>query len=189
MELEDLLVDSSKITAEMAVHTIGDNPVLFKKVLDFALEDKAKYAQRASRVIQKSATKYPDLIRPYFKQIVNAFPDFQNVGLKRNMLRLLSKHYKELNEEQQGILLDVCFNYLMNSNEKPAVIVYSMDILYEISNQFPDLKMELISCIENQMPTASAGIKSRSKKMLKKLQKEIEVRSRKSEDKRKNMRF
>jgi hypothetical protein len=175
MELEELLVDSSKITADMAVQTIGDNPVLFKKVLDFALEDKEVFAQRASRVIQLTTTKYPYLIEPHLDKIVNSLPGFKNGGLKRNMLRLLAHHSNNLDEEQQSILLDVCFKNLMNSDEKPAVIVYSMDILYDISNQYPELKNELISCIENKMPVGSAGIKSRSKKMLKKLYKETEV--------------
>ena len=175
MELEDLLVDSSKITADMAVHTIGEDPVLFQKVLDFALEDRDVFAQRASRVIQLSAIKYPHLIKPHLNKIIKSFPDFRNSGLKRNMLRHLSKHTMELTEEQHGILLDVCYKFIMSSDEKPAIKVYSMDILYDISNQYPDLKKELISCIENIMPTASEGIKSRSKKMLKKLYQEIEV--------------
>lgn len=181
MELEDLLIDSSKITADMAVHTIGKDPVLFEKVLNFALEDKDVFAQRASRVIQLSVLKHPFLIQPHLNNIITYLPDFQNGGLIRNMLRLLSKYSKNLNEDQQGVLLDVCYKFLMDSDEKPAVKVYSMDILYNISNKYPDLKKELISSIENQMPTASAGIKSRSKKMLKRLYKETEDRSRKLE--------
>lgn len=175
MELEVLLVDSSKITADMAVFTIGDDPVLFKKVLDFALEDKDVFAQRASRVVQLCAVKFPFLMKPHLNRIITSLPGFQNGGLKRNILRLLSQRTDQFTEEQQGILLDVCYKFIMNSEEKPAIKVYSMDILYDISNQYPDLKKELISCIENQMPTASAGIKSRSKKMLKKLYKETEV--------------
>jgi hypothetical protein len=159
----------------MAVYTIGDDPVLFQKVLDFALEDKDVFAQRASRVIQLVAQDYPHLIKPHLNHIIVSFPDFQNGGLKRNMLRLLSKYTEELTEENHVILLDICLKYLLNSDEKPAIKVYSMDILYDISNRYPDLKKELISCIENQMPNASAGIKSRSKKMLKKLYKEIEA--------------
>ena len=98
MELEELLIDSSKITADMAVQTIGDNPVLFKKVLDFALEDKDVYAQRASRVIQLVVVKYPHLLFPHLDKIITSLPGFHNGGLKRNMLRLLSKHNKNLNE-------------------------------------------------------------------------------------------
>ena len=33
MELEDLLFDSSRRTADIAVNTIGSNPGLFKKML------------------------------------------------------------------------------------------------------------------------------------------------------------
>ncbi len=166
MELEDLLIDSSRITADMAVHTIGENQALFKKVLDFALEDNNQYAMRAARVIHLTATNHPELIRPYLNKIIHALSGFKNDGLKRSMTRILSEHCTELNEESHWILIDVCFNYLMDPNEKIALKIYSMDILYNISQQYPDIKKELISCIENQLPYASAAIKSRGEKMI-----------------------
>jgi len=174
MELEDLLVDSSKITAEMAVHTIGENPVLFKKVLDFALEDKEQYAMRAARVIHLTATSHPELIKPYLIQIIQALPGFKTNGLKRSMTRMLTEHCTEIDEESQGILIDVCFNNLMDLNEKIVLKIYSMDILYEISQQYPEIKRELISSIETQLPYSSNAFKSRGKKMIKKLYKEIQ---------------
>ncbi|RLC54758.1 MAG: hypothetical protein DRH89_09050, partial [Candidatus Cloacimonadota bacterium] len=95
MELEKLLVDSSKITADMAVFTIGKDPILFKKVLDFALEDKDVFAQRASRVVLLCAVKFPHLIKPHLNEIITSLPGFQNGGLKRNILRLLSQRTNE----------------------------------------------------------------------------------------------
>ena len=169
MELEDLLIDSSRITADMAVHTIGENQALFKKVLDFALEDNDQYAMRAARVIYLTAINHPELIRPYLNKIIHELSGFKNDGLKRSMTRILSEHYTELNEESQGILVDVCFKYLMDTNEKIALKIYSMDILYNLSQIYPEIKKELIFSIENQLPYASAAIKSRGKKMMKKL--------------------
>jgi len=102
VELEELLVDSSKITADMAVFTIGKDPVLFKKVLDFALEDKHQYTMRASRDIHLSATRHPEL-RPYLNKIIHALSGFNNDRIKRSMTRILSEHCTELNEELHGI--------------------------------------------------------------------------------------
>ena len=173
MELEDLLIDSSRITAEMAVHTIGENPVLFKKVLDFALEDNDQYAMRAARVIYLSSTKHPELIKPYFNNIIHALSGFENDGLKRSMTRILSEHCTEPDEESQGVLVNICFKYLMDSDEKIALKIYSMDILYNLSQLYPEIKKELIYSIENQLPYSSAAIKSRGKKMMRKLRLEI----------------
>ena len=169
MELEDLLFDSSRLTAEMAVHTIGKDPALFKKVLDFALENNDQYTMRAARVIHLTATNHPELIRPYLNKIIHALSGFENDGLKRSMTRILSEHCTDINEESQGILVDVCFNFLTDPDEKVALKIYSMDILYNLSQQYPDIKKELISSIENQLPYASAAIKSRGEKMMKKL--------------------
>ena len=44
-----------------------------------------------------------------------------------------------------------------------------MQILAEIAETEPDLKPELISVIEEQIPRGSAGIKAQGKKILKKL--------------------
>jgi len=173
MELEDLLADSSRKTVDIAVQFIGDDSVLFRKMLDFALLDKYPYAMRAARVIQVIAEANPPRAVPYIDTIVQAMPGFKTGGLNRSMLRVLSYHCKKMSEEQLGILTDICFKNVLNSNEKPAIKVYSMDILYEISNLYPDLKRELISSIEAQLPRSSVGIKSKSRKMLKKLYNEI----------------
>lgn len=173
MELEDLLADSSRKTVDIAVSFIGENPDLFKKMLDFALLDKYPYAMRAARVIQVISEANPNKVIPYIDTIVHAMPHFKTGGLNRSMLRILSYHCKKMSEEQLGILTDVCFKNLLNSNEKPAIKVYSLDILYEISNLYPDIKPELISSIETQLPRSSIGIKSKSRKMLKKLRLEI----------------
>ncbi len=173
MELEDLLADSSRKTVDIAVSFIGDDPVLFQKMLDFALLDKYPYAMRAARVIQVISEANPIRLAPFIDTIVLAMPHFKTGGLNRSMLRVLAFHIDEMSEEQLGILVDVCFRNVLNSKEKPAIKVYSMDILYEISNLYPDIKHELISSIEAQYPISSVGIKSKSRKMLKRLKFEV----------------
>ena len=49
-----------------------------------------------------------------------------------------------------------------------------MEIIYKISQLYPEIKNELISTVENMMPRSSFGIKSRGRKLLKKLYREVE---------------
>ena len=173
MELKDLLFDSSRRTADIAVGLVGDNPEIFKKFFDLALEDKSPYAMRAARVVQFAGKHHPELIRPYAKELILKFNSFRNVGLRRSILKIFTERSLNLDDESLGILVDICFTCLVSPSEKPAMKMYAMVILYRISQFYPDIKSELISTIEDQMPRSSAAVKSVGKQTLAKLYKQI----------------
>ena len=173
MDLEDLFFDSSRRTVDIAVNTIGDNPEIFKKILDFALEDKERFAMRAARAIQMSVTKYPKIVRPYLKDIIGQMDKFKTGGLKRSFAKMISELDWDFDEDTLGILAETCFKWINDSNEEIAIKIYSQDILYRISEIYPELKHELITVLEHNYPHSSVAIKSRSRKMIKKLHKEI----------------
>jgi hypothetical protein len=54
-----------------------------------------------------------------------------------------------------------------------AVKMFSMNILYNISEAEPDLKPELAAVIEDQLPKGTPGLKNSGQKMLKKLYRQI----------------
>ncbi|MBN2174988.1 MAG: hypothetical protein JW731_12715 [Bacteroidales bacterium] len=173
LDLKDLLFDSSRKTADIAVCLVGDNPETFKKVLDFAMEDNGQFAMRAARVVNLAALNHPELMQPYINDIVKRLPGFKNDGLKRGIAKTLSERSFELEENTLGILVDTCFQWLNDPQEKIALKVYSMDILYRVSQSYPDIKPELISSLENELPKSSEAVGNRSKKILKKLYSEI----------------
>ena len=168
-DLEKLLSDSSRRTADIAVNFIGNDPNLFKTLVDFALEDRDRYAMRAARVINLVSLKHPELIRPYLPGMVRRLPSIRNDGLKRGIAKTISERSPDFDEEVMGILINTCFDWLSDPQEKIALKVYSMEILYRLSHFYPDLKQELITSIELQIPGASTGVKSRGRKYLSKL--------------------
>lgn len=172
LDLKELLFDSSRRTAEIAVSAIGNNPEIFKKFLDFALQDKGQYAMRAARVVQLASHIHPELIRPYIKEIILKLPTFRNNGLRRNFLKILTERSLNLDEDTLGTLVNVSFDYLISPSEKPAMKVYAMEILYRISQFYPDIQSELISTIEDQLPRSTVAVKSRGKQVLAKLYKQ-----------------
>jgi hypothetical protein len=173
IDLENLLFDSSRRTADIAVSLIGDYPEIFKKFLDFAIRDNGQYTMRAARVIQLACHNHPELIRPYIKEIIHILPTFKSDGLRRNFLKILTERSLNLDEDTLGILVSLSFDYLISPFEKPALKVYAMDILYKISQFCPDIRPELISTIEDQIPRSTMAVKSRGKQILSKLYKQI----------------
>lgn len=173
MDLKDLFIDSSRKTIDIAVSTIGNNPELFKKVLDFALEDEGAYSQRAGRVINFIAVNNPEMIKPFMQDLVIKLPTFKTGGLKRSIIKTISERSLDFDDETLGALVNTCFEWVNDSQEEIAIKAYAMDVLYQISHLHPDLKLELIATFEHLIPESSAGIKVRCEKFLRKLYKEV----------------
>jgi len=168
MELEGLLFDSSRATANRAAKLVGDNPERFKKVLDFALLDKEQFAMRATRVVNLVANKYPFLLQPHIVDLARKFPEFNTIGLKRGMAKMFSEQTYNYYEDTAGLLLHTCFEWLNDPAEAIALKIYSMEILYRISNAYPEIKNELISSIENEIPKNSPAVRGSECKIMQK---------------------
>lgn len=173
MELEDLLFDSSRKTAERAAELVGNDPDRFKTILEFGLQDKHQFAMRAIRAIDLVCVKYPELLEPYISDIVGNIDKYKTIGLKRGLARILSEQNYSYDEDTAGRLVHTCFEWLNDPEEPIALKIYSMTILYKISNTYPEIKPELISSIENEIPKNSAAIKGRGRRILKRLYKEV----------------
>ncbi|HPE55283.1 MAG TPA: hypothetical protein P5514_04885 [Bacteroidales bacterium] len=173
--INELLGDSSRKGIDLVVQLVGDNPVLFKQFLEITLREKGALSQRASRVVNFATLNHPGLFKPYAVEIVAKMPDMKHDSVKREIIKTFADHDFDMDEVTTSKLLEICFKWFTDQNEKIAVQAYALDVLYKISNQYPDLKFELISVIEQQREFMSTGMKARIAKMLPMLIKEINL--------------
>jgi hypothetical protein len=103
--------------------------------------------------------------------MIRMLEKFSHDGLKRHTLRMLM--HVPLPEEELGTLVKTCFEWLVTPSESVAVKVYSMEILYRVSQSEPDLKKELADSIEWRLDEENAGFRNKGRKILKKLSREI----------------
>lgn len=169
MDLKDLLSDSSRRTIDVGVDFIGKDPERFNLMLNFALEDNGRFAMRAARVINISSTINPELIKPHLSVLADNINDYNNNGLRRGVLKTIAEMEFNYNDDVMGKLVDSCFQFFNDPGEEVAIRVYALEILYRASLKFPEIRPELVSCMEHELPRSSAGIRSRCKKVLKKL--------------------
>lgn len=76
--------------AEWVAASAGENPVLFKKLLDYSYSPDKKLAFRASWTLSKVCDRYPELIHPHLPKIVEEIGRVDNEGTQRSFLRILS---------------------------------------------------------------------------------------------------
>ena len=103
--------------------------------------------------------------------MIRMLEKFSHDGMKRHTLRMLM-HVPFLNRNWEP-LSRPALNGLSSASESVAVKVYSMEILYQVSQSEPDLKKELADSIEWRLDEENAGFRNKGSKILKKLSREI----------------
>ncbi len=166
-----LLTEHSKINTQFLADYIGNDVQRFADLMHLLLNDEPKVTQRAGWVMSYCVEKYPDLLLPYLK------PMIQNLQEKKDLHNAIKRHTMrafcqvDFEEDLLGRVADIGFNYLSSMEEPVAVKIFSMTVLGNICQKEPDLAQELKLTIEAQMPYGSAGFHSRGKRILALLEK------------------
>jgi hypothetical protein len=166
-----LMVETSRRNTDLIADIIYNRPELFDELVEIFLRNEEPVSRRAVWVVDTVTEKHPHLLDPYIEPIAEMLPGFTHDGLKRVSLRMLSR--SPLPQNQLGGLMNLCFDWLVSPKESVAVKVYSMEILYRISQDEPELKKELADSIEWRIAEGTPGFKNRGMKTLKKLYREM----------------
>ncbi|MEM9920565.1 MAG: hypothetical protein AAF990_20880 [Bacteroidota bacterium] len=150
---------------------IGEDPLRFKILFDLLMQDEEdKVMQRAAWAVSHCTDKYPQLMAPHLGSLVkNLKQKGLHDAIKRNSIRILTS--QRVPKKLQGRVATLCFDYLLDPQEKAATRVHAMQVLYELCREEPDLAGELRLVLEEQMPLATTGFRSRAKRILKGLSK------------------
>ncbi|MCD4709595.1 MAG: hypothetical protein K8R52_02015 [Bacteroidales bacterium] len=170
MDFRSLLAEiPSGAEKELLIGEVIKSESHFNSLLQLVLHEKDPVKWRASWVLDGSDEKRPGLARQHISEIVRALPGVESKGTLRSLLRMLTRY--DIAEEEQGLLIDLCFNYLVSEQYPVAVKAHAMQIIYHHVLLYPELKDELIAVIEDQAENNSAGFKSRGSILIKQMEK------------------
>ncbi|PIB35311.1 hypothetical protein BFP72_07815 [Reichenbachiella sp. 5M10] len=170
MELQHAFVERiSKTKAlEIADHVM-EHPRHLPTLVQYFMGDDYRSCQNAAWVLSTIGEKQPLLLEHYVGAFIDHLDSTPIDGVKRNILRLLE--YQEIPESHQGKLVEYCFQYLTDQKEAIAVQAFSMSVLANLCQLYPDLKHELRLIIEDLMQFGSAAIRARGRRVLKQIEK------------------
>ena len=158
--------------AEWAASSVVENPALLRKFVEFSFSSDRKLAFHASWILTKACDKSPEIIYPFIPQIVESLSSIDNESALRSFLRILSFcEPVRLDKKHHGLLADECFRQLNSGFSAIAVKAYSMEILYRLTLIYPELATELALSVRGLIDIDSAGIVSKAKTILRKLNK------------------
>jgi hypothetical protein len=104
-----------------------------------------------------------------FESLLDLFLHDEYRVVQRNVVRVLQ--YIQIPVKFQAKIMNLCFEYLTDPKETIAVRVFSMTVLANLAAKYPEIKNEIEQVITMQLRNPSAGLRSRSRKVLEQLQK------------------
>jgi len=156
--------------AEWMALSAGENPAIFRRLLEYSFLPDRKLAFRASWTLSKACEMFPEMIYPYMQLLLDGLNSIEDESTKRSFLRIISlSEISRLSIKDHGILADHCFKALNSQFSSIAVKAYSMEILYKLTRIYPELAHELSATIKMLQGEGSGGIIARGKIILKKL--------------------
>jgi hypothetical protein len=171
--IEMLLAGNSRFNVELVAHHIGTDQHLFDLLLELMISENPPISNRAAWVMTVVTDRDPWMVQAKLPELIDLLPRYNHPGISRGLLRLLEK--TDLPSEKLGQLFDYCYNNLNDTKAPVAIRMFSMQILYNISEKEVDLKAELKLLIESHMDDSSPGFANRAAKLLKKLNKQVKA--------------
>ena len=162
-----LLAGNTRFNMNLVASYIGDDQEKFDELIELMLNADKPLRQRAAWALSIITDNKPRLIKPHETKLIEAFEDFSHTALHRCVLRYFAS--VEISEEKMGEMLNLCYKYLLDNKMPPAVKVHAMQIIFNISEKEPDLKVELKLTLESIIDEGVPAIKSRGGQILKKL--------------------
>jgi len=169
MNFKEQLVDSGRIVGEMVAANVGNNPEYYKQIVDMTLYEKMPMQSRAGRVLYLCAEKYPYLFPPHIDRVLE-HAQKGNI-LHRAFLYIFAEMDLPMTEDQEGILLDLSFQWLNERELEVAHIIFCFTYIFKIVKKEPELAPELAETIKRIIPHSTAGVKNRGGRILMEMKK------------------
>jgi hypothetical protein len=166
---KELEQGQSKTLTSAIVNNVSNSPKKMDELMQCFIDGPFRITQRAAWPMSEIAKKHPNLLFKYYSLLIDLLhqPN-KHDAINRNILRAFQ--FVQIPENHEGKVLDISFQLLNSPDEPIAVKAFSMTVIYNLSKKYPDIIPELRASIDSLMPNASAGIKSRGKKILNAIQ-------------------
>ncbi len=167
---EEILKEHSKKQTNKIIKWIGDDQKKFDDLVLLFLIGESRVTQRAGWPLSYIAIEHPNLIAKHLKKLLLNLrkQDLHNAVI-RNTIRLMQ--FVKIPKQLQGHCAEICFQLLNDKKQPVAIHVFSMSVLGNLCISYPELKLELLLRIEEQMPYATPSFRARARMVKKQISK------------------
>ncbi len=166
MKIEDILSDSSRATADMAVDIIRQQPALFSDAYRLCMAQQGTMALRTARVVQLVAEEHPGIFRPYFTDMVHSLHTLSHSSVKRCTMKVLTFYDLTDEEELHGLIIDAAFLRMNDPGEDVATRAYAIMVIRRFLHIYPEITGEYIAALKFITANAKETLSNYAEKVL-----------------------
>jgi hypothetical protein len=163
--LETLLVEHSRANSLKIADYIGDDAEKFADLMKIFFNDEYRLSQRAAYVFMISVDRYPELIKPYLKKLINQlYRKDVHDSIRRNVVRALQ--FIEIPKNLEGRIFSHCVDFIEDISEPIAIRAFALTVATRIAENEPELINELILTVEKYMANPTPALRVRIRRLL-----------------------
>lgn len=157
---KQLMAELSRRNTDIITQWAEQNDGAIDVLIDIVLtHENTKLPQRAAWVLEKISERNLEILQERIAEIITQLNNIPSSSTRRTIAKVIMLH--TIPEEFEGEILNFCINMLESPKEPVAVKANCMTIIFNLLPKYPDLKNEIFTIIEDQIPYHSVGFKSR----------------------------
>lgn len=168
---QQLLKKHSRENADFIEDYVVRTPGAVVELMVCFLGDETKVAQRSSQVVGNLGRHHPEMLLPWWEEIVDAGEDPVHIAIRRNVTRYFCELELPIPKKLEARIVESFTKWSTDPEVPVAVAVFAMQFVADRHDRFPKhakaIKLEIESRMESD--SATPGFCNRGKKILKQL--------------------
>lgn len=151
--------------ANEIVSDVLNNPTLFGVVFNSMLSNDPIVRMRAADAIEKITEERPEYLQPYKMVLIEQVAAVEQQEVMWHVAQMIPR--LELSEGERNLAVEILFGYL--DSRSKIVQTSSIQALADLTEKDESLLPQVVEVVEHLTDTGSAAVRSRGRKLLKKL--------------------
>jgi hypothetical protein len=147
------------------VEDVLHDPSLFEVVFDGMLSDDPIISMRCADAVEKITAQHPEYLQPFKTRLIHQVAKSEQQEVRWHVAQMVPR--LGLSAEERELVVAILLDYL--SDRSKIVKTFSMQALVDLSEEDAHLRDRLIPLLEELAETGSPAVKSRGRKLLRKL--------------------
>ncbi len=153
--------------SKQVVTQVLDQPKSFPEVIECLWSDDPLVRMRGADAAEKISAQRPDLLKPFKAELLGLADETTEAELRWHLALMIPRLPLAHPERKRAIAR---LRYFLNDRSS-IVKTFAIQGLVELSQDDPNLQVEMVDLLEQFCCTGTPAMKARSRKLLKQLQK------------------
>lgn len=167
---QQLLKRNSRKNADIVIAHVDSTAGAIVELMACFLSDEVKVAQRAAQVVGDLGRRDPELLEPWWNEMLEAGQKPVHDSIRRNVARYFSELELALPKKIETSLIKLFTAWMLEPNTPVAIQVFAMQFVADRAERFTTEAKQIRAAIQSRIKTASPGLLSRGKRILKQLE-------------------